>query len=57
MFYFMFVHSKVIFDKQTKKKKKEIYILVSYTNLPIGLWTIDTSYNEVVSCRKEQLLG
>ena len=28
-----------------------------YTNLPTGLWTIHRSYNQVVSHRKEQLLG
>ena len=32
-------------------------ILVSYTNLPTGLWTINRNYNQVVSHRERQLLG
>ena len=38
VFYFMSVHSKVILDPTSPTK---IYILISYTSLPIGLWTIN----------------
>ena len=43
MFYFIFVHSKVILDylpPQKQKTKQKTHIFVSYTNLPTGLWTI-----------------